>query len=189
MRSGDPLAGPSPLPHLPLRIRQALAAAERHRGAAGVGPGQPPPALVRAVGECCEQAEVADGDRVLDIGTGTGLQAAVLAQLGATVQTLECDPEALQRARSWVDALCLPIEWHLGDAFSALPRSGPYDAIVVGGAVQHVPDAWFEALAEGGRLVVPIGTDAHQELVVFTRQPWGLQRRRVGAVAYAPLIG
>lgn len=142
---------------------------------------------ITAIAEACEHARIQRGDRVLDIGTGSGFQAAVLVQLGAEVDSVELDEVRARSATQRLSERSDSIRVHCTDGITGLPQHAPFDAIIVGGAVERVPDAWFDQLKPGGRLVVPVGTPTHQELVVWYRQRWGIDRRRVGAVAYEML--
>jgi protein-L-isoaspartate(D-aspartate) O-methyltransferase len=120
-----------------------------------------------------ELARVRPGARVLDVGTGSGYQAAVLRAIGAEVWSVERIPELLERAR----------------ARRGWPEVAPFDAILVGAAAEHVPGALLDQLAIGGRLVLPVGTPAQQELVLLEHTDWGGMRRHTyGEVAFVPLV-
>lgn len=140
--------------------------------------------LVDAVGAC-------PGRRILEIGTGCGYQAAVLAATGAEVRSIEIRPELARRARATLDALGLhAIHTRLGDGALGWPEAAPFDGIVLTAAPETVPAALFEQVAKGGVLVAPIGPqDAHQELVRWTRgtaDTWEIER--LGGVRFVPLV-
>jgi protein-L-isoaspartate(D-aspartate) O-methyltransferase len=138
----------------------------------------------------CQAAEVRDGDRVLDIGTGSGYQAAVLAELGATVHTIERIPELAERAGARLaDAGYENVEVHVGDGSLGLPEHGPYDAIVVAAAAPAMPASLYEELRERGRLVVPVGGQHGQRLEVIVRSPEGPAVARSVPCRFVPLVG
>jgi protein-L-isoaspartate(D-aspartate) O-methyltransferase len=138
----------------------------------------------------CSVAEVRAGDRVLDIGTGSGYQAAVLAALGAQVHTVERIPELAERARGRLaDAGYPEVEVHVGDGSLGLPEHGPYDAIVVAAAAPSMPEPLSEELRVRGRLVVPVGGPAGQRLEVIVRSPEGPAVSRSVPCRFVPLVG
>jgi protein-L-isoaspartate(D-aspartate) O-methyltransferase len=140
------------------------------------------------VAHMCALLDVRPGDRVLDVGTGTGYHAAVLAALGGRVWSIERDP-ALSRlaARQLAEAGVEGVELVVGDGSLGLPAHAPFDAINVAAAAERrVPPALEEQLARGGRLVVPVD----QMLVVVDRDGRGrLRRGRAGSVRFVPLVG
>src|SRR5437879_10961603 len=130
------------------------------------------------------------GDRVLEIGTGSGYQTAVLAHLGARVYTVERLPDLLVEAEERFRRLGLTgIETRLGDGAAGWPEAAPFQGILVTAAAPHVPRPLADQLAPGGRLVIPIGDLASQELVIWERSSDGKPReRRAGGVRFVPLI-
>jgi len=130
------------------------------------------------------------GDHVLEIGTGSGYQTAVLAHLGARVYTIERLPDLLVEAEERFRRLGLAnIETRLGDGAGGWPERAPFQGILVTAAAPAVPSPLPEQLAPGGRLVIPIGDLAAQELVILQRAPNGaLVERRAGGVRFVPLI-
>ena len=138
----------------------------------------------------CQVAEVQEGDRVLDIGTGSGYQAAVLAELGGEVHTIERIPELAERARRNLEqAGYARVSVHLGDGSLGLPDWAPYDAIVVAAAAPAMPEALYEQLREGGRLIVPVGGPGGQRLEVIARSPEGPRVSRSVPCRFVPLVG
>jgi protein-L-isoaspartate(D-aspartate) O-methyltransferase len=137
-----------------------------------------------------ELARVGPGARVLDIGTGSGYQAAVLAEIGADVYSIERIGTLLERARHTLEETGYArIHTKVGDGKAGWPEHAPYDAILVAAATAQVPPALIDQLAEGGRLVLPVGGDEVQELLVLEKTPWGsIRRRTVGGVAFVPLV-
>jgi protein-L-isoaspartate(D-aspartate) O-methyltransferase len=138
----------------------------------------------------CEAADVHEGDKVLDIGTGSGYQAAVLAGMGAEVHTVERIPELAERARERLAAAGYPdVVVHVGDGSLGLPEEAPFDAIVVAAAAPDVPMALYEQLVERGRLVVPVGGPEGQRLEIVVRSPEGPAITRSVPCRFVPLLG
>jgi protein-L-isoaspartate(D-aspartate) O-methyltransferase len=138
----------------------------------------------------CQAAEVREGDRILDIGTGSGYQAAVLAELGAQVYTVERIPDLAARARERLaGAGYESVAVHVGDGSLGLPEHGPYDAIVVAAAAPAMPESLYEELRERGRLVVPVGGQEGQRLEVIVRSPEGPAVARSVSCRFVPLVG
>lgn len=136
-----------------------------------------------------ELGGVRTGARVLDVGTGSGYQAAVLAEVGANVFSIERVPELLERAHAALSALAVPVHLRLGDGREGWPEQAPFDVILVAAASEFVPPALIAQLAPGGRLVVPLGDESHQELIVIEKTSWGdVRRSSHGAVAFVPLV-
>jgi len=133
-----------------------------------------------------------DGDeRVLEIGTGSGYQAAVLARLAREVFTVERVPVLARRATFALQVLGLDnVHVSVGDGSIGLPAHAPYDAIMVTAAAPSVPMELVEQLANGGRLVVPVGAGAIQSLRVIRRDDEGkLSITDRGGVVFVPLVG
>ena len=130
------------------------------------------------------------GDRVLEIGTGSGYQTAVLTHLGARVHTIERLPDLLVEAEERFRRLGLTgIETRLGDGATGWPEAAPFQGILVTAAAPRVPPPLLDQLAPGGRLVIPLGDLSGQELVILERQPDGaIVERRAGGVRFVPLI-
>ncbi|RFA28265.1 protein-L-isoaspartate O-methyltransferase [Alkalilimnicola ehrlichii] len=129
-------------------------------------------------------------ERVLEIGTGSGYQAAVLAQLGVQVYTIERIKALSEQARERFRALKLwNIRARYGDGSNGWPQYAPYDGIVLTAAPEAVPQALFEQLAPGGRMVAPVGDANRQELVIFERADEGIVRRVDSEVSFVPMLG
>jgi len=135
-------------------------------------------------------AELEPGERVLEVGTGSGYQAAVLAELGAEVYSIERIEALAERAAATLDELGYDsVEVRHGDGYGGWPEHAPFDAIVVTAAPPTIPDALTEQLAIGGKLVAPVGaTVGWQELVIIERTPAGLERRKLLDVAFVPML-
>ena len=143
------------------------------------------------VAKMSEHLGVRPGDRVLEIGAGSGYQAAVLAWLGADVTSLERQPSLIPSARERVAALDLEgsVEIREGDGSLGDPGGAPWDGIIVTAAAPAIPDALREQLADGGRLVIPVGTLDRQLLTIVTRHGDEWIERTDGYCIFVPLIG
>ncbi len=132
-----------------------------------------------------------DGDeKVLDVGTGSGYQAAVLAQLGDKVHSIERLPELAEQARRNFEAAGVDnVDVHIGDGSRGLAQEAPFDAIAVAAAAPEFPQALYEQLKTGGRLVVPIGRRRGQRLEVIVRSPEGPAVLRSVPCRFVPLVG
>jgi protein-L-isoaspartate(D-aspartate) O-methyltransferase len=136
-----------------------------------------------------ELARVRPDSRVLEVGTGSGYQAAVLAEITPHVWSIEIVPELARRARATLDALGYGrVRTRTGDGYAGWPEEGPFDAIVVTAAPDHVPQPLVDQLAPGGRMVIPVGRGV-QSLAVLTRTPDGVAREDVAPVRFVPMTG
>jgi protein-L-isoaspartate(D-aspartate) O-methyltransferase len=129
-------------------------------------------------------------DRVLEVGTGSGYQTAVLAPLVAEIFTVEIVPDLAAEARARLDALGVAnVRYRVGDAFEGWPEEAPFDIILLAAAPLRLPRPLLAQLADSGRLVAPVGDRFCQELVVVTRVDGELRERREGLVAFVPMVG
>jgi protein-L-isoaspartate(D-aspartate) O-methyltransferase len=132
------------------------------------------------------------GDRVLEIGTGSGYQAAMLAALDARVCSIEIIPELAERARRDLDRLGFDgVESRSGDGYYGWPECGPFDAIVVTAGATHVPPPLIEQLAPGGKMIIPVGSRfLTQQLLLIEKSAAGeVSTRHVLPVRFVPLTG
>jgi protein-L-isoaspartate(D-aspartate) O-methyltransferase len=131
------------------------------------------------------------GERVLELGTGSGYQAAILAALGADVTTLERHAVLARAARERIDRLDLPgtVTIRTTDGSLGDPGGAPWDGIIVTAAAPTIPVELREQLAEGGRLVIPVGPRDHQTLTLVVRHGNDWRETPHGAVVFVPLIG
>ncbi len=138
-----------------------------------------------------EALQVRPGQRVLEIGTGSGYQAAVLGEMGLEVYTVEIIPElAQQAARRLADLGYTNIQVKQADGYYGWSEYAPYDAIIVTAAPDHLPQPLAQQLKEGGRLVIPIGPlGAVQTLWLFEKRDGELLATNLGAVRFVPLTG
>lgn len=137
----------------------------------------------------CQAAQIAAGDKVLEIGTGSGYGAAVLSLLAREVHTVERLRELYQTARERLRRLeYRKVHVHYGDGSLGWPAEAPYDAIVVTAGAKVLPPAYQEQLAEGGRIVMPVGPSSHQEMVRITLYGGRWQYEKLGRFGFVPLV-
>jgi protein-L-isoaspartate(D-aspartate) O-methyltransferase len=135
-----------------------------------------------------ETLQVSKRSKVLEIGTGSGYQAAVLGELAGEVYSIEIVPELADRARQTLDAMGYKnIHVRTGDGYRGWPEEAPFDRIMVTAAPDHVPQPLVDQLATGGRLVIPVGR-TEQDLLLITRTPTGIVQRRTIPVRFVPLV-
>ena len=143
------------------------------------------------VARMTELLRIVPGDRILEIGTGSGYQSAILATLGARVRTIERHPRLAEVARLRLAGQGIPdVEVQVGDGSGGAPDGAPWDGIIVTAAAPIVPPSLPGQLAIGGRLVIPVGSRGSQELLAIERrgpQEWFTEAD--GSVVFVPLIG
>jgi protein-L-isoaspartate(D-aspartate) O-methyltransferase len=177
------------------RVPRELFVREAYRGRAyddaalPIGEGQTisQPYMVARI---CEELRLRGGERVLDVGTGSGYQAAVLAELAGEVHTIERLASLVERARAALDAAGYGrVQVHVGDGTLGDPEHAPYAAIAVAAAAPEVPPSLYEQLEPGGRLVLPVGGREGQELQIVVRSPEGPAVLRSVPCRFVPLVG
>jgi protein-L-isoaspartate(D-aspartate) O-methyltransferase len=135
-----------------------------------------------------EGLQVTNKKKVLEIGTGSGYQAAVLGELALQVYTIEIVPELAERARNTLAALGYRnVHVRTGDGYLGWPEHAPFDAIMVTAAPDHVPQPLVDQLAVGGRMIIPVGV-AYQEILLVSRTPTGVVQQRTIPVRFVPLV-
>ena len=173
-----------------LFVPQSISARAYDDAALPIGEGQTisQPYMVARI---CEALSLRGHERVLDVGTGSGYQAAVLAELAGEVHTIERIPELAEEARDTLDAAGYGdrVHVHVGDGTLGLPEHAPYAAIAVAAAAPEVPTTLYEQLEERGRLVVPIGGRRGQQLQLIVRSPEGPAVVRSVPCRFVPLLG
>lgn len=134
--------------------------------------------------------ELQGDERVLEVGTGSGYQAAILSRLAAEVHTVEWVPELGAGAEKLLKELGLNnIHCHIGDGSLGWPEAAPYDGILVAAAAPGVPQPLLDELRDGGRLVIPVGGSGYQMMQVWTKRGDQSDFREVTPVAFVPLRG
>ncbi len=142
------------------------------------------------VARICEALALRGKERVLDVGTGSGYQAAVLAELAGEVHTIERHAALAEQARASLRAAGYErVLVHVGDGTLGLPEHAPFAAIAVAAAAPEVPGSLYEQLEPGGRLVVPVGRREGQELQLVVRSPEGPAVLRSVPCRFVPLVG
>ena len=142
------------------------------------------------VAKICEALALRGGEHVLDVGTGSGYQAAVLAELAGDVDTIERIPELAELARANLAAAGYErVRVHVGDGTRGLPQRAPFAAIAVAAAAPRFPQTLYEQLEPRGRLVVPVGRFGIQQLEVIVRSPEGPAVIRSVPCRFVPLVG
>jgi protein-L-isoaspartate(D-aspartate) O-methyltransferase len=138
-----------------------------------------------------QSAELSAGERVMEVGTGSGYGAAVLAAMGASVHTVERIPALAEQAAERLARLGYAnAKVHCCDGTLGLPDEAPFDAIIVTAGAAYLPPAYEEQLTEGGRIVIPIGRHLHYQQLYRCRKTGGqLSQDDLGAFAFVPLIG
>ncbi|MBA3734126.1 MAG: protein-L-isoaspartate(D-aspartate) O-methyltransferase [Actinobacteria bacterium] len=142
------------------------------------------------VARIAEALDLTGGERVLDVGTGSGYQAAVLAELGSYVDTIERIPVLAEQARANLDAAGYErVRVHVGDGSQGFPARAPFTAIAVAAAAPELPRTLYEQLEPRGRLVVPVGRRGVQQLQVIIHSPEGPAVLRSVPCRFVPLLG
>lgn len=158
-------------------------------GPLSIGEGQTisQPYMVALMTECLAAGPE---DRVLEVGTGSGYQTALLAELAGEVYSIERIPLLSEHAaRHLAECGYRNVRLFVGDGSLGLPAYAPFDGILVTAGAPEVPSALLEQLSPGGRLVIPIGGTYHQTLVKITKGPRGFQREPVTGCVFVPLVG
>jgi protein-L-isoaspartate(D-aspartate) O-methyltransferase len=141
------------------------------------------------VGLMTELLHVEPGAKVLEIGTGSGYQAAVLAALGSSVFSIEIVAPLGERARQTLADLGYPVHVRIGDGYGGWPGEEPFDAIVLTAAPPRVPEPLVAQLKVGGRMVVPVGRESQELLVLTKRADGGTDSQRILPVRFVPMTG
>lgn len=137
-----------------------------------------------------ELLKLTGNEKVLEIGTGSGYQTALLAQLAAQVFSIERIPALLDGARDVIRQIgARNISFLLGDGTLGWRQYAPYDAILVGAGAPEVPSTYHEQLKEGGRILIPLGDREEQTLFMFTRRGDTLEETEIAPVRFVPLVG
>lgn len=136
-----------------------------------------------------EALDLSPEDRVLDVGTGSGYQAAVLAEMGMEVYTIERIPELHESAAKALEDMGYDVHCRLGNGYEGWPEHAPYDGIVVAAAPSQIPEPLLDQLAEGGRMVIPVGrVHGYQTLWKVIKKDGEIQKIDLGGVAFVPCV-
>jgi len=160
---------------------------EDHAVAIGLGQTISQPYIVALM---TEALSLAGTERVLEVGTGSGYQTAILAELAAEVHTIERLPDLSEQARTLLTDLGYTnVRYHVGDGTLGVPDAAPYDAIIVTASAPAVPPSLKAQLADGGRLVIPVGARAEQDLLLLTRTGDLFAEEDLTGCVFVPLVG
>ena len=136
-----------------------------------------------------EKLEIRPGDKVLEIGTGSGYQACILMELGAKVYTIEYNRNLYEKAKDFLPRLGYKPYFFYGDGSKGLPSKAPFDKIIVTAGAPVVPTALTDQLAEGGILVIPVGGRDKQSMLQLRKEKGKLIKKEFANFAFVPLLG
>jgi protein-L-isoaspartate(D-aspartate) O-methyltransferase len=136
-----------------------------------------------------EKLNIKPGDKVLEIGTGSGYQAAVLLELGAKVYTIEYNKKLFERTRDFLPSLGYKPFFFFGDGSQGIPAKAPYDKIIVTAGAPVVPTALTDQLNENGILIIPVGDRESQKMLRITKTNGKLKQETFDSFAFVPLLG
>ncbi len=135
-----------------------------------------------------ERMALTPGEKVLEIGTGSGYQAAVLAELGVKVFSIEIVAELAEHARGALERENYPVQVRTGDGYKGWPEEAPFDAIIVTCAPESVPEALTAQLREGGRMILPVGEAGNQRLIIMRKRQGLVTTEEDLAVRFVPMV-
>lgn len=128
-------------------------------------------------------------EKVLEIGTGSGYQACVLAEMGAKVFSIERQKKLFEKAKTFLPELGYQIRLFYGDGYKGLSAFAPFDKILITAGAPYIPECLIQQLKVGGRLVIPIGNSNHQEMTLAVKQPDGsAQIKEYGGFLFVPML-
>ena len=136
-----------------------------------------------------EKLEIKPGDRILEIGTGSGYQACILLELGAKVYTIEYNRKLFEIAKSFLPQIGYKPFFFYGDGSKGLPSKAPFDKILVTAGAPVIPNALTDQLAEGGILVIPVGDRDKQKMIRIRRKGHSFVKEEFDNFAFVPLLG
>ena len=136
-----------------------------------------------------EKLEVKPSDKVLEIGTGSGYQAAILVEMGAKVYTIEYNRKLYEKTKEFLPLMGYKPYFFFGDGSKGMPAKAPYDKILVTAGAPIIPDALIDQLAEGGILIIPVGDREKQKMVKIRKAKGKLIKEEFDYFAFVPLLG
>jgi len=136
-----------------------------------------------------EKLEVKSGQKVLEIGTGSGYQAAILLELGAKVYTIEFNKKLYEKTKNFLPSLGYNPHFFYGDGSKGIPAKAPFDKIIVTAGAPVIPSALTEQLNENGILIIPVGDRETQKMIKITKKNGKLLREEFNQFAFVPLLG
>jgi len=136
-----------------------------------------------------EQLHVKPGDKVLEIGTGSGYQACILLELGAKLYTIEYNRKLYERTKAFLPTMGYKPFFFYGDGSKGIPAKAPFDKIIVTAGAPVVPDALTNQLAEGGILIIPVGDRETQTMTLIHKKENQLITKKLSSFAFVPLLG
>ncbi|MEE9176363.1 MAG: protein-L-isoaspartate(D-aspartate) O-methyltransferase, partial [Thermodesulfobacteriota bacterium] len=129
------------------------------------------------------------GKKILEIGTGSGYQSAILAETGCDLYTIEIIEDIAANARKTLEKLGYSnIKYRIGDGYRGWEENAPFEGIIVTAAPADIPDKLIEQLSQGGRMIIPVG-DLSQELLLIENTNEGVKRKKITAVRFVPMTG
>lgn len=136
-----------------------------------------------------ELLQISERDKILEIGTGSGYQAAVLVEMGASVYTIERQKELYLKTQSILPEIGYNPKFFLGDGYKGLPTYGPFDKIIVTAGAPIIPEDLLLQLKIGGRMVIPVGSSDKQEMVVMVRKGENeFEKEKHGTFVFVPML-
>ena len=136
-----------------------------------------------------EKLEIKPGEKVLEIGTGSGYQAAILVEMGAKVYTIEYNRKLYEKTKVFLPLMGYKPYFFFGDGSKGIPAKAPYDKILVTAGAPIIPDALIDQLAEGGILIIPVGDREKQKMVKIRKTKGKLIKEEFDYFAFVPLLG
>jgi len=136
-----------------------------------------------------EKLKIKPGDKVLEIGTGSGYQAAILVEMGANVYTIEFQRKLFERTKEFLPSIGYKPYFFFGDGSKGIPAKAPYNKIIVTAGAPVIPDALIEQLSDHGILIIPVGDREKQKMVRVSKQNGKLLKEEFDNFAFVPLLG
>lgn len=136
-----------------------------------------------------EKLEIKPGDKVLEIGTGSGYQAAILMEMGAKVYTIEYNKKLYEKTKEFLPLLGYRPYFFYGDGSKGIPAKAPFDKIIVTAGAPVVPQALLDQLADNGILIIPVGDRDKQKMMKITKSNGKIKKEEYDNFAFVPLLG